>query len=140
MYAKTEAQLLNPLTHINQFLALCFYAPNTHKPKKWLCNTCLDKTFPSSKNASPILIQLSLFYSPLSSRSDEFNNQSLQGKSPSSAGFKSFIFIFLLCLSPYPCANRTITWQSFLLQTYACRHLVPHVILHLIVYFLLHNK
>ena len=56
------------------------------------------KTFPSSRNPSPILIQLSLSYSPLSSRSDGSNHRSLQGKSPSSARFKSFIFISLPCL------------------------------------------
>ena len=84
--------------------------------------------------------QLSLSYSPLNSRSDESNHRSLQGKSPSSARFKSFIFISLPCLSLHPCGNRAITWLSFLLQTYACRHLVPHVILHLMVYFLLRNK
>ena len=128
------------LTRISQFLALRFYAPKTHKPKNWLYNACLNKTFPSSRNTSPILIQLSLFYSPLNSRSDDSNHRSLQGKSSSSAGFKSFIFISFPCFSLHPCANRTITWPPFLLQTYACCHLVPHVILHLMVYFLLHNK
>ena len=95
------------------------------------------KPSPSSRNASPILIQLSLFYSPLNSCSDGSNHRSLQGKSPSSARFKSFIFISLPCLSLHPCGNRAITWPSFLLQTYACCHLVPHVVLHLMVYFLL---
>ena len=114
--------------------------PKTHKPKNWLYNACLDKTFPSSRNASPMLIQLSLFYSPLNSRYDDFNHQSLQGKSPPSAGLKSFIFISLPCFSLHPCPNRAITWPSFLLQTYACCHLVPHMILHLMVYFLLRNK
>ena len=127
----------NPLT---SFLALRFHAPKTHKPKNWLYNTCLDKTFPSSRNTSPILIQLSLFYSPLNSSSGGSNHRSLQGKSLSSARFKSFIFISLPCLSLHPCGNRAITWPSFLLQTYACRHLAPHVILHLMVYFLLCNK
>ena len=112
---------------------LRFYAPKTHKPKNWLCNGCLDKTIPSSRNASPISIQLSLFYSPLNSNGS--NHQSLKGKSPSSARFKSFIFISLPCLSLHPCGNQAITWPSFLLQSYACRHLVAHVILHLMVNF-----
>ena len=77
--------------------SLRFYAPKMHKPKNLLYNACLDKTFPSSRNASPILIKSSLFYSPLNSRSDDSYHRSLQGKSPSSAGFKSFIFISLLC-------------------------------------------
>ena len=63
-----------------------------------------------------------------------------QGKWPSSAGFKSYIFISLPCFSLHPYANQAITWASFLLQTYACRHLVPHAILHLMVYFVLRNK
>ena len=129
--------VFNPLT---RFLALRFYAPKTHKPKNWLYNACLDKTFPSSRNASPILIQLSLSYSPLNSCSDGSNHRSLQGKSPSSARFKSFIFISLPCLSLHRCGNRAITWPSFLLQTYGCRYLAPHMILHLMVYFLLRNK
>ena len=88
----------------------------------------------------PILLQLSLFYSPLNSCSDDSNHRSLQGKSPSSAGFKSFIFISLPYFSLHPCANRAITWPSFLLKTYACCHLFPHMILHLMAYFLLRNK
>ena len=126
--------ILNPLTRISQFFGVAFYAPKTYKPKNWLYNACLDKTFPSSRNTSPILIQLSLSYSPLNSRSDGSNHRSLLGKSPSSARFKSFIFISLPCLSLHPCGNRAITWPSFLLQTYACRHLAPHVILHLMMY------
>ena len=129
--------IFNPLT---SFLALCFYAHKVYKPKNWLYNACLDKTFPSSRNASPILMQLSLFYSPLNSCSDGSNDRSLQGKLPSSARFKSFIFISLPCLLLHPCENQTITWPSFHLQTYASRHLVLHVILHLMVYFLLRNK
>ena len=128
---------LNPLTRISQFFGavLLCTQPQTHKPKNWLYNACLDKTFPSSRNASPILIQLSLFNSQLNSRSDGSNHRSLQGKSPSSARFKSFIFISLPCLSLHACGNWAITWPSFLLQTYACCHLVPHVILHLMLYF-----
>ena len=83
--------LINPLT---RFLALHFYAPKTHKPKNWLYNACLDKTFPCSRNASTILIQLSLSNSPLNSRSDGSYHPSLQGKLLSSARFKSFIFHF----------------------------------------------
>ena len=128
------------LTRISQFFGVAFLCTKTHKPKNWLYNACLDKTFPSSRNASPILIQLSLFYSPLNSCSDDFNHQSLQGKSPSSAGFKSFIFISLPCFSLHPCPNQAITWPLFLLQTFAYCHLVPHVILHLMVYFLLRTK
>ena len=111
-----------------------------HKPKNWLYNACLDKTFPSSRNASPIIMQLPLFYSPLNSGSNGFNHRNLQVKSPSSVGFKSFIFISLPCLSLHPGTNQAITWPSFLLQTFACCHLVPHVILHQMVYFLLRNK
>ena len=117
---------MSPLSHVNK--------------DSWLYNAYLDKTFPSSRNASPILIQLSLSYSPLNSHSDDSNHRSLQGKSPSSTGFKSFIFISLLCFSLHPCTNRAITWPSFLLQTYACSHLVPHMILYLMVYFVLLNK
>ena len=109
--------------------------PKCISQKNWLYNACLDKTFPSSRNASPILIQLSLFYSPLNSHYDDSNHRSLQGKSPSSARFKYFIFISLLCFPLNPCPNQAITWSSFLLQTYTCCHLVPHVILHLMVYF-----
>ena len=132
--------LFHPLTRISQFLASRFYAPKAHKPKNWLYDACLDKTFPSSRNASPILIQLSLFYSPLNSHSDDSYHRSLQGKLPSSSGFKSFIFISLPCSLLHPCPNWAITWPSFLLQTYDCCHPVPHMILHLMVYFLLRNK
>ena len=89
----------NPLTRISQFLALCFYAPKMHKPKNWLYNACLNKTIPSSRNASPIII---LFYSPLNSHSDGSNHRNLHGKLPSSAGFKSFIFNSLLCFFTTP--------------------------------------
>ena len=44
------------------------------------------------------------------------------------------------CFSLHLGANGAITWPSFFLQPYACCHLVPHVILHLIMYFLLCNK
>ena len=84
---------VNLLTYISQFLVLRFCVPKSHKPKNWVYNICLNKTFPSSRNASPIIIQLPLFYSPLNSCSDDSNHRSLQGKSSSSAGFKSFIFI-----------------------------------------------
>ena len=121
-------------------MALRFYVPKTHKPKNWLFNACLDKTFPNSRNASPVIIQLPLFYSPLNSCSDGSNHRSLQGKSPSTAGFKSFIFISLPCFSLHPGTNWAITWPSFLLQTFACCHLVPHMILHQMMKFLLCNK
>ena len=85
-------------------------------------------------------MQLLLFYSPLNFCSDGSNHRSLHGKSPSLAGFKSFILIFLLCFSLHHGANGAITWPLFLLQPYACSHLVPHVILRLMVYFLLRNK
>ena len=123
-------------SHKPVFWCCVFMHPKAHKPKNWLYDACLDKAFPSSTNASPILIQLSLFYLPLNSHSDDSFHRSLQGKSPSLAGFKSFIFISLPCFS----LNRAITWPSFLLQTYACCHLIPHMILHLMVYFVLHNK
>ena len=51
---------VNPLTLISQFFGIAFHAPKTHKPKNWLYDACLDKTFPSSRNASPIIIQLPL--------------------------------------------------------------------------------
>ena len=82
----------NPLT---RFLALRFMHPKRISQKNWLYNVCLDKTFPSSRNTSPILMQLSLFYSPLNSRSDGSNHQSLQGKSPLQQGLNlSFSFLF----------------------------------------------
>ena len=130
--------LFNPLTCIASFLALRF--TKTHKQKNWLYNACLDKTFLSSRNASLLKIQLPLFYSPLNSCSDGFNHRSLQGKSPSSAGFKSFTFISLPCFSLPLSANQAIVWPLFLLQTYTYCHLVPHVILHQMVLFLLRSK
>ena len=140
MHTAKPARTQPVLAHKPVFWHCVFMHPKRISQKNWLYNACLDKTFPSSRNASPILIQLSLFYSPLKSHSDGSNHRSLQGKSPSSARFKSFIFIILPCLSLHPCGNRAITWLSFLLQTYACRHLAPYVILHLMVYFLLCNK
>ena len=125
----------SPLTRISQFFDIAFYAPKMHKPKNWLYNACLDKTFPSSRNTSPIIIQLSLFYSPLNSCSDSSNHRSLHIKLPFSARFKSFIFNSFPCFSLHLSANGAITWPSFLLQPYGCCHLVPHVILHLMVYF-----
>ena len=112
--------MFNLLTRISQFLALRFCAPKTHKPKNWLHNACLDKTFPSSRNASPIIIQLPLFYSPLNSCSDGSNHRSLQGKSPSSARFKSFIFISLPCLSLLPCGNRAVVPPTNLCLLLSC--------------------
>ena len=134
--------LVNPLTRISQFFGVAFLCTQKRISQKTgsIMHASIKLTFPNSRNASPILIQLSLFYSPLNSRTDGSNHQSLQGKLPSSARFKSFIFISLPCLSLHPCGNRAITWPSFLLQTYACCHLVPHVILHMMVYFLLRNK
>ena len=84
-----------------------------------------------------IIIQLSLFYSPLNPRSDAYNHCSLQRKLPSSAGFKSFIFISFPCFSLHIVKNCAITWPSFLLQMFACYHLVPHMILHQMAYNLL---
>ena len=126
-YVHTCVSPFNPLTRISNFLALLFNPPKLRKPKNWLYNACIDKTFPSSRNTSPIIIPLPLFYSLLNSRSDGSNHQSLQGKLPSLA---CYIFISLLCFSLHPGTNRAITLPSFLLQTFACCHLVPHVILH----------
>ena len=81
------------------FLALRFCASKSHKLKNWHYNTCLDKTFPSSRNASLKIIQLPLLYSPLNSRSNDLNHQSLQRKLPSSSEFKSSIFTSFLCFS-----------------------------------------
>ena len=90
IYKHSKTCGFNPLTRISQFFGVAFLCTQS-----WLYNACLDKTFPSSRNASPILIQLALFYSPLNSRSDGSNHQSLQGNSPSSARYKSFIsFLF----------------------------------------------
>ena len=132
MHLSLRMCYFNPLTRINQFLAPPFYAPKTHKPKNWPYNTCLDKTFPSSRNTSPIIIRLPLFYSPLNSHSDgsiiiEAFRESLllqQGLN---------LFISLPCFSLHPGANRAITWLSFFLQAFACCHLIPHVILHQMV-------
>ena len=121
------------LTHISKFLALHFYAPKSHKPKNWLYNTCLNKTFPSSRNASLIIIQLPLFYSLLNSCFDGSNHRSLQGKSPSSVGFKSFIFISFACFLLHIAKKCAITWLLFLLKTFTSYHLAPHMILHQMV-------
>ena len=68
---------------------------------------------------------LPLFYSPLNSNSDGSNYRSFQGKSAFSAGFNSFISF--PCFFATLCWNRAITWPIFLLQTFACCHLVPHI-------------
>ena len=74
------------------------------------------------------------------SYSDGSNHRSLQGKSPSLAEFKSFIFIYLPCFPLQLVKNQAITWPPFLLQTFAWCHLVPHVILHQMVLFSLRNN
>ena len=119
-------------------MALHFYAPQSHKPKNWLYNTCLNKTFPSSRNAS-LIIQLPLFYPPLNSCFDGSNHRSLQGKSPSSVGFKSFIFFSFVCFLLHIAKNCAITSPLFLLKAFASYHLAPHMILHQIVQILSHN-
>ena len=53
-----KAGRANPLA---SFLVLHFCAPKSHKPKNWLYNACLEKSFPSLRSDNPIKIKLLLY-------------------------------------------------------------------------------